>query len=120
MRILIVDDTLEELGIASDIFTSRGDPELEIVAASSPTVALAILAEQEVDIALVDYEMPEMTGDEMIQRIKTQWPHLPCILMSHSNMSIITKNSGAEANFMKWGESLDDLPELVARLLEKN
>ena len=68
--VLVVDDerairgALERLlGKEYDVRTVPGGAE-----------ALALLAETEVDAILCDLSMPEMTGMELYDRIKTQYP----------------------------------------------
>ncbi len=54
---------------------------------TNPTTALKeidTLVEEKIDIIfiLVDYQMPEMTGAELIRNIKTKYPSLKCIMLS--------------------------------------
>jgi len=54
---------------------------------TNPSTALNeidILVEEKIDIifVLVDYQMPEMTGAELVRIIKTKYPELNCIMLS--------------------------------------
>jgi PAS domain S-box-containing protein len=51
------------------------------IAASSGKQALAILDERRaVDLVITDYAMPQMTGLELANAIKKQWPDLPVVI----------------------------------------
>ncbi len=52
------------------------------IAASSGKEALDILREQRgsVDLVVTDYAMPKMTGLQLAEAIKNEWPELPVVL----------------------------------------
>ena len=50
------------------------------IAASSGSEALEILRKQKVDLVITDQAMPRMTGVQLIDAIKLEWPELPVIL----------------------------------------
>jgi len=51
------------------------------IAASSGKKALEILRQQDsVDLVITDYAMPQMTGLELADAIKKEWPELPVII----------------------------------------
>ena len=45
-----------------------------VLRATSAAEAVELMAEHEVEIIMTDQRMPEMTGLEMLQRVKTQYP----------------------------------------------
>ena len=54
---------------------------------TNPSTALneiVILVDEKIDIifVLVDYQMPEMTGAELVRKIKTKYSELKCIMLS--------------------------------------
>jgi len=54
---------------------------------TNPSTALNeidILVDEKIDIifVLVDYQMPEMTGAELVRKIKTKYSELKCIMLS--------------------------------------
>lgn len=72
---------------APEIATERMDGGLKrvrfVLIASSGAQALEILhAENDVDLVITDQAMPEMTGHELVDAIKKQWPNMPIILAS--------------------------------------
>jgi CheY-like chemotaxis protein len=77
LRILAVDDDglvlmnttlmLEDLG--HTVFEAMAGPE-----------ALDILRKQQVDLVISDHAMPRMTGAQLAEAIRNEWPDMPIIL----------------------------------------
>ena len=80
-RILIVDDNPDSLTIMRSILESRG---YEVVSATTGTEALTELERQTPDAVLLDVMMPEISGFEVLQRIKetAATSRLPVILVT--------------------------------------
>ena len=80
-RILIVDDNPDGITIMRSILESRG---YEVTAALSGMEALAALEKETPDVVLLDVMMPEMSGLEVLQRIKENAAtgRLPVILVT--------------------------------------
>ena len=56
--------------------------EYEVRVASSGREGLELYASQPVDAVIVDYQMPEMTGDRVAAQIKRANPNVPIVLLS--------------------------------------
>ena len=81
IRILIVDDAVVVRKALTDGLSQ--DPDLEVVgSASNGRLALAKLGNLQVDIILLDIEMPEMSGLEAIPEIRKILPKVPIIMFS--------------------------------------
>jgi DNA-binding NtrC family response regulator len=80
-RLLWVDDSRPLLGLYKAIFESLG---FEVQATCSPQEALEHLSSQATDVAILDYEMPDMNGSVLASLIKGRHPELPVILYSGS------------------------------------
>jgi chemosensory pili system protein ChpA (sensor histidine kinase/response regulator) len=80
-RILVVDDNPAVREVVRTVLVRHGH---EAVTAGDGTAALAVLAKQPFDLALLDIEMPEMTGYDLCTYIKThrEWRRMPVILMT--------------------------------------
>jgi len=66
-RILVVDDNTDSITLIRTILEKRG---YEVTTAPSGKEALAALEAQTPDLVLLDVMMPEMSGIEVLQRIK--------------------------------------------------
>jgi CheY-like chemotaxis protein len=80
-KILIVDDNPDSVAIMRSILESRG---YDVAAAHSGAEALDFLQRETVNLVLLDIMMPEMSGTEVLQRIKDNAAtgRLPVILVT--------------------------------------
>jgi PAS domain S-box-containing protein len=77
LTILAVDDDALVLFNTVAMLEEQGHHVLE---AMSGEAALALLRENKVDLVITDQAMPQMTGAQLIDTIRAQWPGLPVIL----------------------------------------
>ncbi len=80
-RVLVVDDNPDSVAIMRGILEAR---EYDVVAAGSGAEALQLIRTEAVDVVLLDVMMPEMSGMEVLQRIKEDATpgRLPVILVT--------------------------------------
>src|SRR3984893_7662591 len=79
-RILVCDDDADVRALVGTYLRDSGYTVWE---ANNPTLALQILErEQPIDLLLVDYAMPEMTGPAVIDRARTCQPGLKTLLIT--------------------------------------
>jgi DNA-binding response OmpR family regulator len=67
-KILVVDDNCDSIMILRSILESQG---FEVLSAQSGPEALDIVPRERPDLVLLDVMMPEMSGIEVLERIKT-------------------------------------------------
>jgi CheY-like chemotaxis protein len=72
-----VDDSRSLLSLYKAIFEGLG---FEVVATPSPLEALDRLSWDQADVAILDYDMPEMDGGALASMIKSRLPVMPVIL----------------------------------------
>jgi CheY-like chemotaxis protein len=99
-KVLIVDDSkLARMVMASAFRRIR--PNWELVEATGAEEALAAISSHEVDIALVDFNMPGTDGLELLARIRTTQPKMPMAVVS-ANMQneIIARARELDAAFI--------------------
>jgi CheY-like chemotaxis protein len=99
-KVLIVDDSkLARMVMASAFRRIR--PEWELVEATGADEALAVISAQDVDIALVDFNMPGTDGLELLARIRRTQPKMPMAVVS-ANMQneIIARARELDAAFI--------------------
>jgi DNA-binding NarL/FixJ family response regulator len=79
--ILLVED---HVGFAKALLSILAqNPNLQIVAvAESGEAALEYLQNSSVDLVLVDYSLPDMSGVNLIEAVRAQHPELRCAVLS--------------------------------------
>ncbi len=84
LNILVVDDSATMRKMIIRTLHLSGLPLGEIFEASNGHEGLLALAKNRVDLALVDINMPEMNGEEMISRIRKNptFKGLPIVVVS--------------------------------------
>ena len=76
--ILCVDDNEQELSVLKFMLVTNG---YRVVAANTGQEAIGIFADIAVDLVLSDYAMPQMNGDQLVNRLKQIAAHVPMILL---------------------------------------
>lgn len=79
LRILILDD--EQL-VRDELSEFLIDPNFQIFKASTPSEAFEIMKRNEVHIAIVDVNLPEMSGLEVLEKIKKEHSEIEVIMIS--------------------------------------
>ncbi|RWY89048.1 PAS domain-containing sensor histidine kinase [Rhizobium leguminosarum] len=77
LRIVAVDDDGLVLMNTTLMLEDLGHTVFEAMAGSE---ALDILRKQQVDLVICDHAMPRMTGAQLAQAIRNEWPDMPIIL----------------------------------------
>ena len=81
IRVLVVDDSAVIRRLLTDILTA--DPQIKLVGtAANASLALARVLDSNPDVVTLDVEMPEVSGLEILARIRKIRPHLPIIMFS--------------------------------------
>lgn len=77
--LLIVDDDEQVLNVLARLLAEEG---YHISTASDPLTALNLLRASPFDLLITDYQMPEMTGLELIRDARQLYPDLAAILIT--------------------------------------
>ena len=81
-RILVVDDMTSIRSVVLALLKSEG---FEAMGAGSGQAALDLLSKKQFDLVLSDWNMPEMNGSELVQRIRATDKKLPIIMVTAEN-----------------------------------
>ncbi len=76
--ILCVDDNEQELSVLKFMLATNG---YRVVSANNGPEAIGLFADLTVDLVLSDYAMPQMNGDQLVNRLKQIAGHVPMILL---------------------------------------
>jgi len=112
--ILCVDDNEQELSVLKFMLMTNG---YRVVSASNGHDAIGIFSDTAVDLVLSDYAMPQMSGDQLVTRLKQIASHVPMILLGDSQKSG-DQLHGADALVSKIcprGELLERIKVMSAR-----
>ena len=84
IRLLIADDhTIMREGL-KQLFTLVADVQV-VAEAESGTQLIELLRQVEIDLLLLDMNMPGISGEILIARLHTQYPKLPILVLSMHN-----------------------------------
>lgn len=81
-RILVVDDENYVVDWISSLLESQTETELDVCRAYSAEEALKWLNRAKIDIIITDISMPEMSGIQLAERVKQNWPQCKVILLT--------------------------------------
>ncbi|MDD6087933.1 MAG: sigma-54 dependent transcriptional regulator [Desulfovibrionaceae bacterium] len=79
MHVLIIDDETNYLLVLETVLSDAG---YTVTALNDPETALAFLEESDVDIVVTDMKMPGISGYDVLERVKKNWPHIPVLIMT--------------------------------------
>jgi DNA-binding NtrC family response regulator len=78
-RLLLADDEPALLNLFRKVLEQEG---FEVVTADDGALALAVLQGGGIEMLVTDIEMPNMTGLELLRRVRQEVPELPVIIMT--------------------------------------
>ena len=103
--VFYVDDNPKSSRLLTSVLEESG---YRVIAKNDPLEALALCRRTYFDLALLDYEMPSMSGSRLAQEIKFLVPDVPVVLISGRSTLPSTELAFVDAHF-GFGTALDDL-----------
>lgn len=117
-KVLLIDDEEEFLSTLSERMELRG---MDVKTAATADTAVAALDENEYDAIVLDLQMPEMDGIEMLKAIKVRHPDMQVILLTgHATVEagIQAMKLGA-MDFMEKPADIESLTEKIKKAQAK-
>jgi CheY-like chemotaxis protein len=114
--VMYVDDNPKSSRLLTSVLEESG---FRVVAKNDPTEALSLCKRMSFDLALVDYEMPVMTGAKLAQELKYLAPDVPVVMISGRSSLPSSELAFVDAHF-GFGTVLDDLLFTMRSLAQKN
>jgi PAS domain S-box-containing protein len=114
LLVLAVDDDFLVLTNTIAMLEDLGHTGIE---ASSAKEALDILQEEAVDLVITDQAMPHMTGSQLAEKIKKEWPSLPVIIAT--GYAEMDKGFAADLPRMTKPFNERDLAREIARVVPR-
>lgn len=78
-HILVIDDEKNYLLVLEALLTDAG---YGVTALNDPESAIAFLEESEVDVVVTDMKMPKVSGREVLEHVRKNYPHVPVLIMT--------------------------------------
>jgi two-component system capsular synthesis sensor histidine kinase RcsC len=103
--VFYVDDNPKSSRLLTAVLEDCG---FRVITRNDPLEALALCQRTNFDLALLDYEMPRMSGSALAQEMKYLVPDVPVVLISGRSTLPSTELAFVDAHF-GFGTSLDDL-----------
>jgi len=103
--VLYVDDNPKSSRLLASVLEGC---EFRVITAQDPAEALELCKRTPLDLALVDYDMPQMTGSQLAREIKFMKPDIPVVMISGCADLPSTELAFVDAHF-GLGTCLDDL-----------
>jgi len=123
LKVLVVDDSATMRAIVSKTLKMAGLPLEEIHQAANGREGLDVLGSQLVDLVLVDINMPEMNGMEMIERMRAtpEFADVPVLVVSTEGSETRVKELREKgAGFIQKPFSPEKLKQAVEQLIGGN
>lgn len=115
--VLVVDDSATDRRLVGGLLEKRHNLHLKF--AENGAAALAQLAERAPDLVLTDLQMPQMSGLELVGKVKREYPQIPIVLMTgqgSEETAVQALREGAASYVCKW-RLAQDLVDTVERVL---
>jgi DNA-binding NtrC family response regulator len=78
-KILVVDDDRASVQAVVEVLEREG---YDLLAASGGREALGILAAEDIDVVITDEKMPDLSGIDLLKRIKDNYPYTQAIILT--------------------------------------
>jgi len=112
--ILLIDDD----SVVRDMIKDSLEKEYNVIEASTYTDVMNLL-ENQIDLALIDYVLPDADGFDVLQTLRTSKPSLPAIMMTgYSNETVVIKALRTEiVDYIKKPLKLSYLKKRLSEIL---
>jgi CheY-like chemotaxis protein len=114
--VFYVDDNPKARRLLAGVMRSCG---FDVVSAGDPIDAVSRAKKGSFDLALLDYQMPGLSGSELAQKIKCFNPNLPIVLISGFSFLPPDELLFVDAHIGR-GATLDELLETMRLLIHGN
>ncbi len=78
-NVLVLDDEKNYLLILDTLLSEAG---YSVTTTHDPELGLAHLEESEVDVVITDMKMPKLTGQDVLEHVRKNFPYIPVLIMT--------------------------------------
>ena len=112
--ILCVDDNEQELSVLK--FTLQTNGYRVLAARNGQEAVAAFVSAPQVDLVLCDSQLPQMSGSQLVERLKRIAGHVPTILLGETPVGSPEIHTAADALTVRKNCSVQDLLERVKQM----
>ncbi|KAA0690200.1 response regulator [Neorhizobium sp. P12A] len=114
VTVLVVDDSKLARIVAGKAITAL-QPDWTRIEAASAEDALGIVGSRQVDVAILDFNMPDKDGLELASELRASHPHMPiAVITANVQDEIIAKVRALNATFVAKPVTQDALSGFIA------
>jgi HD-like signal output (HDOD) protein len=114
-RLLFVDDEPQVLSLLQSMFR-HVSPEWDSVVTHRGAEALSLMAMQPFDVVVSDMQMPEMTGAQLLERVRDKYPRTTRVVLSGYPDQLLSIHAlGAAHHYLAKPFRVADLQGVVGR-----
>jgi two-component system, NtrC family, sensor kinase len=120
-RVLLVEDNIDHARLM-EIMIKHYQPRIEVIVAQSGIDCFEILDRMNVDLIVLDYELPMMSGLEVLSQIKEKKVKVPVIIVTgkgDENIAVQAMKKGASDYIVKDKGYMYVLPRVIVQTMEK-
>lgn len=121
-KVLIVEDDTQQARFMQ-LILSRHNPPFDVSLANDGPVALDMAAKQEFDIITLDYNLPSMSGLEILEKLKKMDVSTPIIMVTgqgDETIAVKAMRMGALDYITKSKEQINLLPRVIQRAIREH
>ena len=115
LRILLIDDNRHGLVARRAVLEQLGH---KVTVAASGQDGIDLFQSQPFDLVVTDYRMPEVSGQQVIRKIRQQDQLIPIVLLSGyvESLGLTEQSTGADVVLSKGPREVQDLLRAIERL----
>lgn len=115
--VLCIDDNVLGLAVRKAMLESR---DYKVFTAENGPAGLEIASREDIDLVILDYQMPEMDGGQVAKQLRNSCSHIPILLLSGFPGRIPRSLLAAVDGFVLKGSSPEVLLKEVERITRES
>jgi len=121
-RVLVVEDDVQQARFMQ-LILAKHHPPFDVEVANDGPIAVEKASNQEFDIITLDYNLPSMTGLQVLEELKKRDVQTPIIMVTgqgDEKIAVQAMRNGALDYITKSKEQLNLLPRVILRAIREN
>jgi len=122
MHVLLIEDNEDDACLIGETLTERTAADVELEWVDRLENGLTRLAEDKVDLVLLDLSLPDSHGLETLDKVQRQTPDVPVIVLTHLDdeaMAVQAVRRGAQDYLVKGRSDGDGLARAIKYAIER-